>query len=145
MGLATVYGIVKQSGGYIDVRSELGAGAAFHIYMPRVQEAIDVEKLSPHGAQKARGGETVLLVEDETSLRTLTRNLLELCGYTVLEARNGMEALTMSTKHGGPLDLLLTDVVMPGISGRFVAQKFGFPASAAQSALHVWLRRADSG
>ena len=88
LGLATVYGIVKQSGGYIDVESELGVGTSFNIYLPRVEEAID-EKPKPRQVQKSSGNETILLVEDEASLRSLASHLLETCGFKVLEAKTG--------------------------------------------------------
>ena len=121
LGLATAYGIVKQSGGYIDVYSELGTGTTFKIYLPRVHDALDSQKAPENDLMKSRGNETILLAADETSLRTLTRNLLELSGYTVLEAKSGADAITISQQHSGPLQLLLTDVVMPGMSGRALA------------------------
>lgn len=121
LGLATVYGVVKQSGGYIDVYSELGIGTTFKIYLPRVDEPISSEN-SATLLDTLRGNETILLVEDEQSLRTLSRNLLELCGYTVLEAQNGAEAVEISKKHDGPIHLLLTDMVMPGMNGRTLGQ-----------------------
>jgi CheY-like chemotaxis protein len=121
LGLATAYGIVKQSGGYIDVYSELGEGTTFKIYLPRVHDALDSHKVPDSDLMKSRGSETILLAEDETSLRILTRNLLELSGYTVLEARSGADAITISNQHDGLLSLLLTDVVMPGMSGRVLA------------------------
>ena len=121
LGLATAYGIVKQSGGYIDVYSEVGTGTTFKIYLPRVHDPVESQKLPESDLMKSRGSETILLVEDETSLRTLTRNLLELSGYTVLEANNGNEAIHISQQHTGPLQLLLTDVVMPGMNGRVLA------------------------
>src|SRR2546423_1783416 len=97
------------------------ASRAFTIYLPRVHDALDSQKPAESDLMKSRGSETILLVEDETSLRTLTRNLLELSGYTVLEANNGSEAMTISQQHSGLLQLLLTDVVMPGMSGRVLA------------------------
>ncbi len=121
LGLATAYGIVKQSGGYIDVYSEVGTGTTFKIYLPRVHDPVESQKLPESDLMKSRGSETILLVEDETSLRTLTRNLLELSGYTVLEANNGNDAIHISQQHTGPLQLLLTDVVMPGMNGRVLA------------------------
>ena len=121
LGLSTVYGVVKQSGGYIDVVSEPGAGASFHIYLPKVEEAVETSKLPKETTDVIHGKETVLLVEDETSLRKLSRQLLELCGYRVLEAENGAEALKVSEAYEETIHLLLTDVVMPGISGRKVA------------------------
>jgi two-component system cell cycle sensor histidine kinase/response regulator CckA len=122
LGLSTVYGVVKQSGGYIDIYSSPGAGTSFKIYLPRVQDAITAE--SPTGAATSfTGNETILLAEDETSLRKLTRNTLELCGYKVLEAKDGVDALEVSGRYNGPIDLLLTDMVMPGMGGRALAQE----------------------
>jgi two-component system, cell cycle sensor histidine kinase and response regulator CckA len=122
LGLSTVYGVVKQSGGYIDIYSAPGAGTTFKIYLPRVDEAIKAE--APAGiATSFTGNETILLAEDETSLRTLTRNTLELCGYKVLEAKDGVEALQVSDAYKGSIDLLLTDMVMPVMGGRALAQE----------------------
>jgi hypothetical protein len=121
LGLATVHGIVKQSGGHVWVYSEPGQGAAFKIYLPRVD--------APAGEAAAaaedlpRGSETILLVEDEASLRELVRECLEGGGYTVLEARNGTQALELGESHSGSLHLLMTDVVMPGMSGRDLAER----------------------
>ncbi|MBZ5696521.1 MAG: PAS domain S-box protein [Acidobacteriia bacterium] len=124
LGLSTVYGVVKQSGGYIDIYSSPGAGTTFKIYLPRVgDEAIKSEKPSNGAASSFEGKETILLAEDETSLRTLTRTTLELCGYKVLEAKDGVEALEVSERHAGPIELLLTDIVMPGMGGRPLAQE----------------------
>src|SRR5580658_1667491 len=122
LGLSTVYGVVKQSGGYIDIYSAPGAGTTFKIYLPRVDEAIQAE-LPSRAATSFTGNETILLAEDETSLRTLTRNTLELCGYKVLEAKDGVEALEVADAHDGTIDLLLTDMVMPGMGGRALAQE----------------------
>jgi two-component system cell cycle sensor histidine kinase/response regulator CckA len=122
LGLSTVYGVVKQSGGYIDIYSAPGAGTTFKIYLPRVDDAITTD--APIGAATSfTGNETILLAEDESSLRTLTRNTLELCGYKVLEAKDGLEALEVSERFKGPIDLLLTDMVMPGMGGRQLAQE----------------------
>jgi CheY-like chemotaxis protein len=117
-----VYGIVKQSGGYIDVSSEPGSGATFNIYLPKVDAAIAVIEKSELSAS-LHGSETILLVEDESSLRALAVHMLESCGYTVLEAGNGEEALKVSQQYEGEIHLLLTDVVMPGISGRVLADQ----------------------
>ncbi len=122
LGLSTVYGVVKQSGGYIDIYSSPGTGTTFKIYLPRVHEAIQAEK-TLGGVTSSTGNETILLAEDESSLRTLTRNTLELCGYKVLEAKDGIEALEVSDRYKGPIDLLLTDMVMPGMGGRALAQE----------------------
>ena len=124
LGLSTVYGVVKQSGGYIDIYSSPGAGTTFKIYLPRIDEAaIKSEKPSRGAVSSFEGTETILLAEDETSLRTLTRTTLELCGYKVLEAKDGVEALEVSERHPGPIQLLLTDIVIPGMGGRALAQE----------------------
>jgi len=122
LGLATVYGFVKQSGGYVWVQSEPGVGSTFTIYLPLVGEALPRARTKDGGAALARGAETILLVEDEESLRTLTRSQLEDSGYTVLEANCGSEAIRIARQHRGPIHLLLTDVVMPGMNGRAVAE-----------------------
>jgi PAS domain S-box-containing protein len=120
LGLSTVYGIVKQSGGSIWVYSEPGRGTRFKIYLPRV--AMDPARERPVRATTAiRGTETILLVEDEESLRDLARRLLESAGYTVLPARNGEEALLLLERREQPVHLVFTDVVMPGMSGRDLA------------------------
>jgi PAS domain S-box-containing protein len=123
LGLSMVYGVVKQSGGYIEVLSEPGAGATFTIYLPKVEVDVDPQKQATELPASLLGTETLLLVEDETSLRKLSRHLLELCGYKVLEAENGAEALKLSQEHKGIIHLLLTDVVMPGMSGRVLADQ----------------------
>jgi two-component system, cell cycle sensor histidine kinase and response regulator CckA len=117
LGLSTVYGIVKQSGGYVLVQSDQGQGTSFHIYLPRVEGA--VEKQSAAVADASLGGtETVLLVEDEESVRQLVRDTLEAKGYRVLDAESGEAGLAAAESHEGVIHLVITDVVMPGISGR---------------------------
>jgi PAS domain S-box-containing protein len=120
LGLPTVYGIVKQSAGYTWVYSELGQGTTFKIYLPAAEGTPDAAKAI--GAV-AGGSETVLLVEDEAKLRSLARSVLESRGYKVLEARTSMEALLIPSQYQGPIHLLLTDVVMPALSGRELAEK----------------------
>lgn len=124
LGLATVYGVVKQSGGYIDIESSPGMGTMFKIYLPRVDEEIQAQAPSSGGTSRTLAGkETILLVEDEESLRRLTCTTLELGGYRVLEAKDGVDALESSKRYDGPIDLLLTDIVMPGMGGRALAQE----------------------
>jgi len=125
LGLATVYGIVKQSGGYVWVYSEPGKGTAFKIYLPRVAETAPAEPAAPRGAAPVSpgGSETILLVEDDDTVRALTRRLLAARGHTVLLASRGDEALELAERHGGRIHLLVTDVVMPGMSGRELADQ----------------------
>ena len=123
LGLSTVYGIVKQSGGSIIVESAPGRGTTFRIYFPRVKHEVSGSTGAVEAIDPARGHETILLVEDEPSVRGLVHETLRLHGYTVLEARHGIEALLTSAKYVGPIHLLLTDVVMPQMSGPEVAEK----------------------
>lgn len=123
LGLSTVYGIVKQSGGFIEVESKPGRGATFKIFFPRVDGAAQGTESVAAGGDPIKGRETVLLVEDEPGVRRLVNETLRLHGYTVLEARHGIEALLTGAKHLGPIHLLLTDVVMPQMSGPEVAEK----------------------
>ncbi|PYO96181.1 MAG: hypothetical protein DMD61_14495 [Gemmatimonadetes bacterium] len=123
LGLATVYGIVKQSGGYIWVYSEPRRGTTVKVYLPRVPGASEAPAPAPP-ARAARGGnETVLLVEDAAPVRALARRSLEACGYRVLDASDGPSALELSARHAAGIDLLVTDVVMPGMSGRELAER----------------------
>jgi PAS domain S-box-containing protein len=123
IGLATVYGIVKQSGGWIWVYSEVGKGTTFEIHLPRVDEADDVAAPSKIPIGVRRGSETILVVEDNESLRQLTDEFLASTGYTVLGAQDGVEAIRIAEQHASRIDLMLTDVVMPGMSGRELAQR----------------------
>ena len=121
LGLATVYGIVAQSGGAIEVFSEPGTGTCFRLYFPRTDAP--VEKPAPVPAAAKGGRETILLVEDEEPLRHLVTLILRHSGYTVLEAVDAEKALEVALDHPGPLHLLLTDVIMPGMSGRELAEE----------------------
>ncbi|HLW81450.1 MAG TPA: response regulator [Candidatus Acidoferrales bacterium] len=117
LGLATVYGIVKQSGGYIWIYSEPNKGTTFKVYFPRVEQSAEPPKQKEPEAVALHGCETILLAEDSASLRQMAREYLENSGYTVLEASSGSEALEQAKDFQGPIHLLLTDVVMPGMSG----------------------------
>jgi hypothetical protein len=121
LGLATVYGIVKQAGGFIRVHSEPGKGATFQIYLPRVAETAEVKEAAISAAWASYGTETILLVEDQPEVRKLARMVLRSFGYNVLEAADAREALFHSARCAGPIHLLLTDVVMPGMSGHELA------------------------
>lgn len=123
LGLSTVYGIVKQAGGYIMAYSELGRGSTFKVYFPLVHGVPETARSSERRAEIPGGSETVLLVEDETALRELTRVLLEKAGYTVLEARNVEDAIRFAENGERKIDLLLTDVVMPGMDGHELSHR----------------------
>ena len=122
LGLATVLGIVKQSGGVIGCRSEMGEGTSFRILLPAVADAVRPDARAPAGLASApKGTETILLVEDEDAVRILAERVLKSRGYTIIEARNGREGLKLCESHPGQIDLLVTDVVMPELGGRELA------------------------
>jgi len=123
LGLATVYGVVKQSGGFIWVESALGQGATFEIYLPQaVATSADLEA-APKPAAAPRGSGTVLVAEDETGVRELACEFLKLSGYSVLEAKDGVEAMVVAERHAGPIHLLVTDIVMPRMGGKELGEK----------------------
>jgi CheY-like chemotaxis protein len=136
LGLATVYGIVKQSGGYIWVYSEAGRGTTFKVYLPRVDAPVESPSPEPVVTPSLRGSETILLVEDQEEVRKLVRRILEGRGYHVLVAASGHDALRLTVQHAGTIDLLVTDVVMPGMSGREVALLLA-PAHPKMKALYL--------
>ncbi len=123
LGLATVYGIVKQSGGFIFAESEWGRGSLFRIYLPRVSGALSAVEGTPPSLPLRPAEGTVLLVEDEDAVRRLARRVLEGVGYRVLAAASGAEALRMVDELEGPLDLMVTDVIMPGMSGQELSNR----------------------
>jgi two-component system cell cycle sensor histidine kinase/response regulator CckA len=123
LGLSTVYGIIEQSGGRIQVDSTPGAGTTFRVHLPRADEHAGVPTGESGPAATAHGTETILLAEDETAVRAMAREALETSGYRVIEARNGVEALAVAAAHAGGIDLLVTDVVMPQMGGGELAER----------------------
>jgi signal transduction histidine kinase len=123
LGLATVYGVVKQSGGFIWVESELGNGTRFDIYLPQVAGKATAAEMETKPAPVLRGSETIMVVEDEAGVRALTREFLKVSGYAVLEAKDGFEALEEASKYTGKIHLMLTDMVMPRMSGSELATR----------------------
>ena len=120
LGLSAVYGIVRQSGGHVAVESEVGRGTTVRVYLPRVGgQATEAGR----EATRPRDGETVLLVEDEDTVRRMTKLVLEREGYAVLEAADGRDAVAVAERHAGPIHLLMTDMMMPYLSGREVADR----------------------
>jgi CheY-like chemotaxis protein len=125
LGLATAYAIVEQSGGVLGVASAPGRGSTFSVYLPRVDQDAEVLSSGIFVPVAPRGTETILLAEDDDSVRTLTARILERHGYTVLQARTGREALDVARRHAGEIALLVTDVVMPELGGKALARTLG--------------------
>jgi signal transduction histidine kinase/ActR/RegA family two-component response regulator len=124
LGLATVYGIVQQNQGWIDVSSDLGKGSMFRIYLPRIEGTDEPAPAAPSVAVQLSGSETVLVVEDQEEVRSFVVKALASHGYRVLQAAEGNQALTLAERHSGAIDVLLTDVVLPGMNGRELADRF---------------------
>jgi signal transduction histidine kinase/ActR/RegA family two-component response regulator len=125
LGLATVFGIVQQSGGFVDVYSEIGRGTAFKVYLPRLTEPAETPSAAGGWAAIPRGDETILLADDDPGVRSLSRLALQSYGYTVLDAADGEEAIRIGLDHPGPIHLLVTDLVMPRAGGREVVERVG--------------------
>src|ERR1019366_970845 len=123
LGLATVYGIVKQSQGWIGIYTEPGKGTALKIYLPCIDADLETHADAERHRANCGGSETVLVVEDQDEVRGLASNILKAYGYRVLEATDGTKALAVAAGHSGPIDLLLTDVVLPGMNGRELAER----------------------
>jgi len=121
LGLATVYGIVKQSGGSVWVYTEVGIGTTFTIYLPCVDEALEMVSPSDKVENAERGSQTILIVEDDAALLQVTLQSLENVGYAILAAQSPAEAIQISESHSGPIHLMVTDVIMPGMSGAQLA------------------------
>jgi len=115
LGLAMVYGVVRQNGGWIEVSSQPGQGASFRIYLPRIDARPVRDSVGPPIPMALHGGETVVVVEDQEDVRRLIRTILESYGYHILEAKNGNEALHLAEEYSGEIHLLLTDVILPGV------------------------------
>lgn len=118
-----VFGIAKQSGGHVEVYTELGQGSTFKVYLPQVKQPVKSQTSQPGRSAAPKGCETLLLAEDEETVRVLARRILQSCGYKVLEAANGQEAIRLAESHEGAIDLLVSDVVMPHLSGRKLAEQ----------------------
>ncbi|MBT9438751.1 MAG: response regulator, partial [Desulfobacterales bacterium] len=123
MGLSTIYGIIKQNNGFVWVYSEPGQGATFKVYLPEVKKDADLEKKEQTHVDDLSGSETVLIVEDNDSLRNFAQKILHIYGYRTLNAENGEDALRVCKEHDGRIDLMITDVVMPKMGGREAAKR----------------------
>ena len=123
LGLSTVYGIVRQSGGWIHVRSEVGQGTSFRIYLPRIDAWSVPDRAESDRAKVLHGDETALVVEDNEAVRRLTKTILKAYGYQVLEAANSTEAFALEKEHSGEIHLLMTDVILPGMNGMALSER----------------------
>jgi PAS domain S-box-containing protein len=123
LGLSTAYGIVRQAGGWIDLQSSQGTGSRFEVWLPLTEEAPADDAVPPCGGDAARGEETLLVVEDQTDVRRMALAILKAGGYHLLEAGSAEQALELSAKYSGKIDLLVTDVIMPGLNGRQLADR----------------------
>jgi CheY-like chemotaxis protein len=123
LGLSTVYGIVKEHDGHLDVDTAIGLGTTMRVYLPRVEGIVEAGTKVPSDPQRTSGTETILLVEDDNQLRHMVARILNLAGYTVLEADCGLKALEVSQGQAGPIHLMLTDVVMAGMNGCTLAER----------------------
>jgi signal transduction histidine kinase/ActR/RegA family two-component response regulator len=123
LGLATVYGTVRQSGGCVTVSSKVGGGTTFQIYLPRVSDPVEVVEDTAVAPQTAQGAETILVVEDDDAVRRMTREFLKIKGYTVIEAPRAADAIQLMERQGDEIDLVLTDVLMPGMKGRELVER----------------------
>jgi len=123
LGLSTVYGIMRQNGGWIDVSSELGVGSSFKLYFPRIDGSVAEDRLEASGSGGPHGGETILVVEDQDAVRRITKKILSVYGYHILEAADGDEAADIGQRHPGEIHLLLTDVVLAGMNGKELSER----------------------
>jgi CheY-like chemotaxis protein len=123
LGLATVYGTVNQSGGFISVSSKVGTGTEIKIFLPRVEDPVEAIAVPQAPVQPRKGDGTILVVEDDDAVRRMTREFLKISGYTVLEARSGADAIQFMERREQPIDLVLTDVLMPGMKGRELVER----------------------
>jgi CheY-like chemotaxis protein len=123
LGLATVYGTLRQSGGFVRVASRVGEGTTFRIYLPRVAEAIEVVEAPPIVPHQLHGAETILVVEDNDAVRRIAREFLKVKGYTIIEAREATEAIQIMENRQDRIDLVITDVLLPGMKGRELVER----------------------
>ena len=123
LGLSTVFGVVTQAGGHLTVSSEPGQGSAFNLFLPRHEAPADLEPAAHPSAPAVRGAGTVLLVEDQPEVRRLADAILTNLGFQVLQAEDGPQALALAQSHPGPIGMMLTDVIMPGMNGRELADR----------------------